>query len=59
MKRIKTTLVVEIDDDVFEDEFDSDEGRVLYWALTHGDGGGELSSDWTDKPVVEDVEENA
>jgi hypothetical protein len=58
VKRITTTLVVEIDDDVFEDEFDSDEGRVLYMALEHGDAGGEFTSNWTDKPVVEDVEEN-
>ncbi|MFD5308274.1 hypothetical protein [Streptomyces ardesiacus] len=57
MKRITTTLVVEIDDDVFEDEYDSDEGRVLFWALEHGDAGGEFVSNWTTTAVVEDVEE--
>ncbi|AWN05252.1 hypothetical protein SEA_IBANTIK_28 [Streptomyces phage Ibantik] len=59
MKRITTNLIVDIDDDVFEDEFDSDEGRVLLWALEHGDAGGEFEAYWTVKAVVEDVEENA
>lgn len=59
MKRITTTLVVEIDDDVFEDEFDSDEGRVLLRALEHGDAGESFESNWTTTAVVEDVEENA
>lgn len=58
VKRITTTLVVVIEDDWFDEEYDSDAGRVLYWALEHGDGSGDFASNWIGEVKIEDIEEN-
>jgi hypothetical protein len=55
--RITTTLVVEIDSEEFEDSYDSHPGRLLWYALEHGDAGGEFTSTWTGDMKIEDIEE--
>ncbi|MEU0912169.1 hypothetical protein [Streptomyces althioticus] len=57
LKRLTTTLVVEIDEDEFRDQYNSAPGQVFFWALEHGDAGAEFGSYWTGEVKIEDVEE--
>lgn len=57
IKKLTFQVEIGINADAFEDEWDSDPGRVVWWALEHGDAGGEFGSFLTSEITVEDFEE--
>lgn len=57
MKRIRFNGVLEIPEDTFSGEYDSDYGTLFYYAFTHGHGCGEFYIRAEGFPEIEDYEE--
>ncbi|MGW0930663.1 hypothetical protein [Streptomyces sp. NPDC002644] len=57
MKRLKFETHVELTADEFEDQWDSDAGRLIWYALEHGDASGGFSSQEVGEVSIEDYEE--
>lgn len=54
MKRIIFTGVLEVDEDTFAGEFNSEAGHVLVHAFEHGDAGGEFFMYTSGYPTIVD-----
>ena len=59
MKRIRFSGVLEISEDMFEGEFDSEVDALLVHAFDHGDSSGDFFTYSSGDVTVEDYEENA
>ncbi|MEU0952831.1 hypothetical protein ABZ353_10885 [Streptomyces niveus] len=57
MKRIRFNGVIEIPEDTFAGEYDSEVDSLFYWAFEHGHGSGEFYTYKQGEVVIEDFEE--
>ncbi|MFJ3084405.1 hypothetical protein ACIPJG_32265 [Streptomyces halstedii] len=57
MKRVRFNAVIEIPEDTFAGEFDSETDSLLYHSFVHGNGSGDFYTYCDGDVTVEDFEE--